>query len=131
MKANYADLQSRVKAVVIDSVIIVVLMYCTSILLDNIDNVQRSIRMFLAVLYLILYEPILISIFGFTLGHYYSDIHVKKANNLESNLSFPLALLRFTFKFFLGWLSLVTVTSSEKKQAIHDAIANSVVLIDD
>ena len=130
MKVKYADLQSRVKAVIIDSVILILVMYCTSIVLDNLENVKASTRAILAILYLVLYEPIMVTCFGFTLGHYYCDIHVKKATDLKSNVSFPVAFIRFIIKFLLGWLSLITVTSSTKKQAIHDTVVDAVVLKD-
>ncbi|BAO75546.1 hypothetical protein [Winogradskyella sp. PG-2] len=70
------------------------------------------------------------SIFGYTLGHYYSDIKVRQANKPEKKVSFPIALIRFALKASLGWLSLLTTTGSEKKQAIHDAATKSVVLSD-
>jgi len=37
-------------------------------------------------------------------------------------------LVRFLAKVGLGWLSLLTVTGNEKKMAIHDYLAQSVVL---
>ncbi len=130
MENNYATLQLRIKAAVIDGVILIALMYCTSELLNSIDNVAPSIRMFLFILYFVLYEPLSVFIFGNTLGHYYSDIKVKQEKNLNKNISFPLAFIRFIVKFLLGWVSLLTITGSKKHQAIHDTILKSVVLSD-
>ena len=130
MNINYGSLQSRIKAAVIDSIILIAVMYCTSELLNSYEKAPSSLRMWLFILYFILYEPLMVSIFGYTLGHYYSDIKVRRANNLNKKISFPLALIRFVIKVLLGWLSLLTITGSEKKQAIHDKIINSVVLID-
>jgi len=130
MDIVYASLQSRIKAVVIDSVILMVLMYGTTEVLGYFNNVPSSLRMCLFILFFVLYEPILVSVFGTTAGHYYSDIKVKRANNTGKNLFFPLALLRFIIKFLLGWVSLLTVTGSEKRQAIHDGVVNSVVIED-
>ena len=130
MESVYASLQSRIKAGVIDSIILIVLMYSTTEILGYFDNVPVSLRMYLFILFFILYEPILVSLFGTTAGHYYSDIKVKRANNLNKNLFFPLELVRFIIKLLLGWVSLLTVTGTEKRQAIHDSIVNSVVVID-
>jgi hypothetical protein len=78
-------------------------MYCTSELLNSYENVSSSLRMWLFILYFILYEPLMVSIFGHTLGHYYSDIKVRQANNLDRKINFPLALVRFIIKLLLGW----------------------------
>ena len=130
MKIVYATLQSRIKAAVIDGIILIVLMYSTTEILKYFEDVPSSLRMYLFILFFIFYEPILVSIFGSTAGHYYSDIKVKRANNMNKNMIFPLALLRFILKYVLGWLSLLTVTSTEKRQAIHDKVVNSVVIED-
>ncbi len=130
MDVVYASLQSRIKAVVIDGIIAIALMYSVTEILNYFDDVPSSIRMYLFILLFILYEPILVSLFGSTAGHYFSDIKVKRVNNPNKNLIFPLALLRFILKYLLGWLSLLTVTSSQKRQAIHDSLVNSVVIID-
>ena len=130
MDVVYASLQSRIKAVVIDGIIAIALMYSVTEILNYFDDVPSSIRMYLFILLFILYEPILVSLFGSTAGHYFSDIKVKRVNNPNKNLIFPLALLRFILKYLLGWLSLLTVTSSQKRQAIHDSLVNSVEIID-
>ncbi|EDP69505.1 hypothetical protein FBALC1_17227 [Flavobacteriales bacterium ALC-1] len=130
MDNDYARLQSRIKAAVIDVIILMALMYCTSELLNSIENVNPSVRMYLFILYFVLYEPLLVSVFGNTLGHYYSDIKVRQEKNNGKKISFPLALIRFIIKSLLGWLSLLTITGSEKSQAIHDSIVKSVVIND-
>ena len=130
MELEYASLQSRIKAAVVDGILLIVLMYSTTEILNYFNDVPSSVRMYLFILLFVLYEPILVSIFGSTAGHYYSDIRVKRENNFNKNLIFPLALLRFILKLLLGWLSLLTITSSEKHQAIHDSIVKSVVLKD-
>ena len=130
MNTNYARLQSRIKAAVIDGIVLMALMYCTSELLNSIENVNPSVRMYLFILYFVLYEPLLVSIFGNTLGHYYSDIQVRQDNDHNKKISFFSALIRFIIKSLLGWLSLLTITGSEKHQAIHDSLVKSVVIND-
>lgn len=130
METIYASLNNRIKAAVIDGVLLMVMMYSTAEILKYFDNVPPSLRVFLFILFFFLYEPLMVSILGFTAGHYYFDIKVKRGNNHNKNVIFPLAFLRFILKFFLGWVSLLTVTGTEKKQAIHDKMVNSVVVND-
>jgi hypothetical protein len=55
-------------------------------------------------------------------------IRVKRESNEEKNILFPFAVMRYIVKASLGWVSLLTVSGNEKRQAIHDSIAGSVVV---
>ena len=68
------------------------------------------------------------SFFGQSIGHSYLKIKVVTDDVSQKNISFPIAIIRFLCKAFLGWLSFLTVATSKKKKAIHDAIANSVII---
>ena len=126
-----AILPDRVKAAVIDSIIIIVLMYGATEFLTLFDTVPTSIRaLFFAVIFL-LYDPLLTSFFGGTIGHSKAGIMVKKDSDARTNISLPAAILRFAVKFSLGWLSLLTVTGNEKRKALHDMLVGSVVLMQD
>jgi uncharacterized RDD family membrane protein YckC len=72
----------------------------------------------------------MVSCFGNTLGHYLLDVKVKRESDYKKNIPFFHAIFRFLIKFFLGWLSLLTITSSTKRQAIHDSVTKSVVILD-
>ena len=130
MKSIYAGLQNRIKAAVVDGILLMVMMYSVTEVLKFFNDVPSSLRMCLFLLLFVLYEPLMVSILGFTAGHYYFDIKVKREDNQNKNILFPLALLRFILKFLLGWISLLSISSTDKKQAIHDKVVNSVVLID-
>lgn len=125
---EYAILPSRIKAVVIDAIILIASMYLISELFASFETVPEYVRMAVFVLVVLLYDPIFTSMFGGTIGHSRSGITVRSESNHSKYISFPLAILRFVLKTFLGWLSLLTVTSSENRQAIHDLAAKSVVL---
>jgi len=127
---KYARIQSRVKAAILDGIIIMLLMYAFSEILSHFDNVPVWVRTTLAIFVFILYEPIFISSFGQTIGQSYNGIMVKRDGDIKKNIIFPLAILRFVFKMFLGWISLLTITGNEKRKAIHDFIANSVVIVE-
>ena len=130
MKSIYAGLQNRIKAAVVDGILLMIMMYSVTEILKYFSDVPSSLRMCLFLLLFVLYEPLMVSILGFTAGHYYFDIKVKREDNQNKNILFPLALLRFILKFLLGWISLLSISSTDKKQAIHDKVVNSVVLID-
>jgi len=128
MKDTYAILPDRVKAAVIDGIVLIAAMYGIAEILNLFEHVPNYVRIAVAVFIFLLYDPILTSRFGGTIGHSYSNINVKKDSDRAMNISFSAAVLRFILKAALGWLSLLTVTNSEKKKAIHDLVVGSVVL---
>ncbi|GAB5473945.1 MAG: hypothetical protein Mars2KO_20440 [Maribacter sp.] len=125
---NYAQLPDRVKAAVIDSILLIAAVYLISEIFAQFETVPQFVRITAFVLIFICYDPIFTSVYGGTIGHSYAGISVKKDRNRNKNISFFAALLRFVFKASLGWISLLTVTGNEKKKAIHDLVAGSVVL---
>jgi len=128
MKENYAILPDRIKAAVIDGIVLIAMMYGFSELFALFENVPTVVRIIVSVAVFVLYDPILTSVYGGTMGHSYSGIAVKQENNQEKNIKFHLAFIRFLGKTFLGWISLLTVTGNDKKKAIHDFMAGSVVI---
>ena len=128
METEYANISSRTKAVIIDTVVIVALMYAATEILELFESVPNYVRVGIALFIIVLYEPIFVSSFGQTIGHSRSNLIVRRAENEDQYISFINALIRFALKVLLGWLSLLTVTGSEKKQAIHDSFVKSVVI---
>ncbi len=97
------------------------------VLFDTVPNFVRVIAFFLLFVF---YDPIMVSKYGATVGHTFSKISVKREKDTNQNLSFVQAFLRFLVKLSLGWISLITVAGNEKRKAIHDFVANSVVIDD-
>jgi len=128
MKIRYANIFPRSKALFIDSVVIVAFMYFASEILMLFDEVPTYVRVLTAIFIFVLYDPIFVSQFGQTIGHSRINLVVRREDNPEKNISFLAALIRFVVKFALGWLSLLTISGSEKKQAIHDSFVKSVVI---
>ncbi|CAH8283666.1 putative RDD family membrane protein YckC [Mariniflexile fucanivorans] len=127
MKKNYAQLSTRIKAAFVDSVVLITLMYSASEILNLFDTVPNYIRIVIFTFLFLLYEPILVSIYGATIGHFFNDIVVKSEKDETQNIIFPKAILRYILKFLLGWISFLTISGNEKKQAIHDLAAKSIV----
>jgi len=128
MKRDYARLFDRVKAAFVDAIVLIAMMYAATEIFALFDNVPNYVRIIASVFIFLLYDPLFTSYYGGTIGHSFSGIGVRKDDNSDENLSLPFAILRFIFKAFLGWISLLTITGNEKRKAIHDFIAKSVVI---
>ncbi|WP_163717710.1 RDD family protein [Mangrovibacterium lignilyticum] len=123
---NYPGVSLRVKAVVSDSIVIVILIVAATYLLESFDNTPGYVRG-IAFVALFLYDPLMTSLAGGTIGHLLFGIRVKRQNNQQRNMLFPLALLRYVVKVAMGWVSLLTVMYNKKGKAIHDMVVGSVV----
>ena len=128
MKKKYAILPDRIKAVVIDSIILIALMFTVTEIFALFEVVLNFFRIMAFIFIFVLYDPILTAKYGATVGHSFSNIVVKNEKDHTKNITFPKALIRFLIKFSLGWISLVTVTGNEKRKAIHDFAAGSIVI---
>lgn len=128
MKNTYAKIFDRVKAAVIDGIVIIGLMYSAAEILNGFDAVEIYIRVLIFVFIFLIYEPVLVSFFGATVGHFFSNIMVKQEGDHSKNINIFRAIPRFIVKYILGWISLLTVNGNEKKQALHDFVGGSVVL---
>nr|WP_239000315.1 RDD family protein [Hyunsoonleella ulvae] len=126
---RYASIPDRIKAAIIDSIILIVIMYFISELFTLFDSVPNYVKIVISVIIFLLYDPLMTSFYGGTVGHTISKITVRKDGNLNSNISFPIALIRFLLKASLGWISLLTISGDKKKKAIHDNAANSVIVM--
>ncbi len=125
---NYPGVSVRVKAVVTDSIMLVVFMLGVSYLFEGLGDVPDWARVMAFVFIFILYDPLLTSTLGGTIGHMLFGIRVKREKNQQKNILFPLAVIRFVVKALLGWISLLTVSGNKKGKAIHDLIIGSVVI---
>jgi hypothetical protein len=79
---------------------------------------------------LVLYEPVLVSLTGGTLGHYVTNLRVVDERD-QGNVSFLKAVARFVVKGLLGWYSFIVMTATRRNQAIHDLLTRSTVQIRD
>jgi len=119
----------RVKASTIDSIIIIVFMGLAADLFSRFDNVPDYVRILAFVFIFFLYEPLMVSIAGATFGHHMNKLKVQRDKD-GKNLNIGTAILRFTIKALLGWISLFTVSTNEDHKAIHDIMAHSTVEYD-
>jgi uncharacterized RDD family membrane protein YckC len=125
---EYPGVLARVKAVIVDGGILLLMMVGASMAFAAFGEVPESAKIVAVIFTFILYDPLLTSLFGGTLGHMLIGIRVKRESDEEKNILFTSAVVRFLLKGLLGWISLLTVMGNERRKAIHDYVAGSVVV---
>lgn len=125
---KYVGVSDRVKAVVTDSIVMIILIIIITYVFASFDNIPNYSKMIAFAFIFGFYDPLFTTFFGGTIGHLTNGICVRREKNHNEKILFHSAIIRFIFKVFLGWLSLLTVSRNSKGQAIHDMIAGSVVL---
>lgn len=126
MEEKYPFMLERIQSILIDSVLIIACMILISDILSNFKNVPDWLRAVLLIL-IFLYEPIMTTIGG-TIGNNIKRIRVRKNSDETQSINLFQAIIRYFFKLLLGWLSFITIFSSNKKRAVHDIISGTVMI---
>ncbi len=126
---EYPSLLQRIQALFIDVVIIMAVFYCTSLLIDYFGGGPNWLRATIFIFMIYLYEPVLISFWGGTIGHKTLQLRVRSVKDPDKNLMFILALFRSFLKWFFGWLSFITITFNKRRRAIHDLGSGSIIIL--
>ena len=124
----FAGFQLRLRSAFYDTMLLTLfipLMIGVAIATGSDEAARIVGLMFLVVA--VLYEPVLVSWRGYTIGHNMCGLRVVDDKS-GANPSFSKALIRFFIKLFLGWASYITMAASRRKKAIHDAMTGSSVL---
>jgi uncharacterized RDD family membrane protein YckC len=124
---SYPRLVKRVRAVLIDSVL-VPLSVLGTLFLGNEAGVSSGVgKVMLLVAPIFVLEPGLVALTGGTIGHHLQRIRVATLDG-KRNINIFAATIRFIVKVLLGWLSFIVVLTTTKHQAVHDLLARSVVI---
>src|SRR5258707_8979987 len=128
---RYARFPRRLRGIIIDWILAMVLLFGALFVAASVgsDHVSRTLGI-LVVVVLILYEPVLVSLTGGTLGHYFTNLRVVDERD-QGNVSFLKALARFALKSLLGWYSFIVIAATRRNQAMHDLLTRSTVQIRD
>jgi uncharacterized RDD family membrane protein YckC len=128
---RYARFPRRLRGIIIDWILTMVLLFGALLAASSVrsDDFSRALGIFV-VLVLVLYEPVLVSLTGGTLGHYLTNLRVVDERD-QGNISFLKALARFALKGLLGWYSFIVITATRRNQAMHDLLTRSTVQIRD
>src|ERR1700704_6155240 len=123
---RYARFSRRLRGMMLDWAITLIVMFGAVLVAVTVgsDNFSRALGI-LVVIALLLYEPVLVSFTGGTLGHYFSNLRV--VDDRGGNVSFLKACARMVVKGLLGWYSFVILMATRRNQAIHDLITRSTV----
>lgn len=124
----YATLPMRIKAIAIDSLIVSLLLMALLQVLGLYFPKHSVLTAFAIFGMLLLFEPILISSFGCTIGQYLMGIRVILKKD-ETLCPFHLSIIRYIVKIILGSLSLFYMLFSSNRQGIHDYCAKTIVVL--
>jgi uncharacterized RDD family membrane protein YckC len=127
---KYARFSRRFRGIVLDWMILMAILFGALALASTVrnDNFSRALGI-LVIAALLLYEPILVSLTGSTLGHYLTNLRV--VDERGGNVSFLKACARVVIKGVLGVYSFVTLAATRRNQAVHDLLTKSTVQIRD
>ncbi len=126
---KYPTLTRRYIATAIDVAFVVASIILISYLFDDAGETGVKIRVGLILCLALIYEPLCTSRFC-TLGQKIMRVRVRRYPSLE-RISLLMAYTRIFVKAFLGMLSFFTLPFSQKRRAIHDLAARSIVVFAD
>ena len=106
--------------------LLLVTVLCVAISSDS-DRIGRILGFAFLGIWL-LYEPLLVSVTGSTIGHYATNLRVVD-NRSHGNISFVKAVVRMIIKSALGLYSFITMATTSRYQAMHDLLTRSTVQI--
>jgi uncharacterized RDD family membrane protein YckC len=129
--ARYARFSRRLKGMFIDWTITLVVIFGALMIAASArnDNVSQALGA-VVVLALILYEPLLVSRTGGTIGHHLTNLRVVDDGS-GGNVNFLKAVARFAIKSVIGWYSFLLMALTRRNQAVHDLVTRSTVQIRD
>jgi uncharacterized RDD family membrane protein YckC len=128
---RYARFSRRLRAMLIDWILALTVLYGALLLATTASNDDFSRGLgILVVVTLVLYEPILVSRMGSTLGHYFTNLRVVDDRD-GGNIGFARAFARSIIKTVLGLYSFVILAATRRNQALHDLLTRSTVQIRD
>jgi uncharacterized RDD family membrane protein YckC len=123
----YPRLVRRVRAVLIDSVLVPVAAIATLLIGVSVGITSPLAKVALFIGPVILLEPVMVMLTGGTIGHHLTRLKVLKKDG-TGYLGFIPATVRFLIKLFLGWFSFIFILTTQKHQAVHDIAAGSIVV---
>ena len=128
----YATFTVRARALVIDSAIGAAALIALMIFSSATENLRGSgVATVIAIwAFILLYEPVLVAVYGGTLGHRWSNLRVV-SDETGRPPNFFVAFARFLLKGILGVYSFVAMGFTRRHQALHDVITGTTVQLRD
>lgn len=127
----YPSLMERVKAIMTDTVIIIIMMIIFSYVFSSIDDLPDISRKIAFVFLVALYDPLTVAFLGGTPGHLINNLKVRRSYDHSRKLNIFISFIRYGIKLILGIVSFLTISAQSEKRAIHDLFTESIVLYKD
>jgi uncharacterized RDD family membrane protein YckC len=128
---GYATFHRRFNGLLVDVAILIASFAGVIILVTVVDlDLIAKVAIGLAVAGLILYDPVLVSGRGGTIGHYRLNMRVVDANT-GARIGLLRAVLRSWIKAFFGVFAFFFMLVTRRHQALHDLASRSSVIIHD
>ncbi|GAA6154000.1 RDD family protein [Pseudoteredinibacter isoporae] len=124
----FAPLSKRIAALLFDSVFMAFYFALTLLLIRSLTLSSGKLESLLVIGICLSIEPFLLAFSGATLGQHLLKIKVRKLAE-DEKLSLLQAYWRSATKIVFGFLSLITVLSSRRYQAVHDMLVSSIVVL--
>ena len=127
----YARFMPRLRALYIDAIIMMVVAFGVLFVAVTLrsDNIARVLGFTIVVSWL-LYEPLLVSFAGGTIGHRRTNLRVVD-DRTQGNVGLLKSFARTIIKAALGWVSFLTMLTTRRSQAMHDLLTRSTVQVRD
>ncbi|MCP4271564.1 MAG: RDD family protein [Gammaproteobacteria bacterium] len=124
----YSRLVRRIRAVLIDSAIAILVLYSWWMTLPLFDDHSTFIKLAYPFIIWVVLDPIMVSRAGYTPGHYVMGLMVQDAGTAK-NIGLLRAILRSLLRTLTGWWSFIFVLTTNKHQALHDLLVGTVVVL--
>jgi uncharacterized RDD family membrane protein YckC len=123
----YPRLIRRIKGAMIDGIVIPIAAVGVLVLTDTFGVESGVVKAIFAALTILLLEPLAVVFTGGTVGHHILGMRVRRKNE-DKRLGVVAALTRFVTKTLFGIFSFFVALITQKRQALHDVAANSLVV---
>lgn len=123
---DYPYLLTRIQATMIDGGLLASFLAILLLLTPNLEN-----RLIVAIIFCvaaILYEPVFLTLYSATIGHKIMRIKVMNLKHKDRKLNLLQGFIRIFTKYFLGWMSFITINFNPGHRAIHDYFSSSIVI---
>ncbi len=121
---GYPGLARRYLATAIDGLLLIAAFFAVSALIQT--ETLTALRVGMVVSLFLIYEPLCTSRLC-TCGQLIAGVRIRTDDQL-ARITVLRAYVRIIAKALLGWLSFVTIGFSDRRRAIHDITAGSVVV---
>ena len=121
----YARIWPRMKAILIDGFVLTGVFLAAAVVGANLAG-SGAVAFIVWVAFWILYDPLMVSRTGGTIGHHLQNLRVV-SDRTGRHPSLVAAFIRNVVKGVLGLVSLLAMAGSSREKALHDWIAGTTV----